>query len=61
MRYAVQAGIPIDFVENTLFVDADGAIHEFKDLVDKLSKFTHITEKAFGLDADEVNDLVRKR
>jgi hypothetical protein len=60
MRCAVQAGLPIAFVEETLFVDVEGTIKEFLALVDKLNKFTHITKKVFGIDEDEVDALVAK-
>src|SRR6185437_5847725 len=58
LRYAAQAGLPIDFVQETLVVDVKGAIDDFKGLVDQLSRFTHISEDVFGVDESDVDDLV---
>ena len=55
IRYAVHAGLPEDFVENTLLVDVEETINEFRDLVNTLSKFTHVGPTTFnvgGADAD---------
>lgn len=51
IKYAVQAGLPDDFVADTLHVEVDETIREFTTLVNDLSKFTHVSESTFNTDA----------
>lgn len=53
LHYAVHAGLPIDFVQDTLHVDIKKTIKEFGALNGKFSKFTHIEEATFGIDDSE--------
>jgi hypothetical protein len=48
VQYAVQAGLPEDFVKNTLQVDVKATIDEFTQLIKHFNELTHITESAFG-------------
>lgn len=52
IRYAVQAGLPGDFVEGTLFIDVQETTKEFNRIVDQLSKFTHVTKETFDIEQD---------
>jgi len=57
IKYAVQAGLPEDFVENTLLVDVEETINEFRDLVNTLSKFTHVGPTGTAM-RDHKNSLI---
>jgi hypothetical protein len=50
IRYAVQAGLADDFVRDTLLIDVQETIDEFKGLINDLSKFTHVSENTFDTD-----------
>jgi len=49
IHYAVHAGLPIDFVQDTLHVDIKGTKKKFSGLFEQLNKFTHIEEKTFNI------------
>ena len=49
IRYAVQAGLPDDFVRNTLGIDVNSTIKEVGALNGCFSKFTHIEPATFGV------------
>lgn len=49
MKYAIQAGLPDDFVAS-LLVDVPETIRVFKDLTERMNKLTHVTEETFGID-----------
>jgi hypothetical protein len=50
IHYAVHAGLPIDFVQDTLHVDIKKTTKDFNTLNGTFSKFTHIEEATFGID-----------
>jgi hypothetical protein len=60
IKYAVHAGLPEDFVENTLLVDVEETINEFRDLVNTLSKFTHVGPSTFNIKEDAAADLAKQ-
>lgn len=49
IKYAVQAGLPDDFV-TSLLVDVPETIRVFQDLTKRMNKLTHLTEQTFGID-----------
>jgi hypothetical protein len=49
VKFAVQAGLPDDFVANTLKIDIATATKKFTQLISRLSAFTHVTQKTFGI------------
>jgi hypothetical protein len=53
VQYAVQGGLPTDFVENTLHIDVKGTKKDFSHLTGDLSKLTHIEEKTFDIPDQE--------
>lgn len=57
IQYAVHAGLPEDFVENTLLVDVEETINEFRELVNTLSKFTHVGPDTFNVGGERADDL----
>lgn len=60
IKYAVHAGLPEDFVENTLLVDVEETISEFRDLVETLSKFTHVGPSTFNIKEDAAEGLAKQ-
>jgi hypothetical protein len=52
VQYAIQAGLPEDFVENTLGIDVKSTLKEFKGIIDELNKFTHVEKETFDTDED---------
>jgi len=60
IKYAVHAGLPEDFVENTLLIDVDETIDEFRDLVNTLSKFTHVGPKTFNVVGEDADELAKQ-
>lgn len=60
VKYAVHAGLREDFVESTLLVDVEETINEFRDLVNTLSKFTHVGSKTFNIGGADADDLARE-
>jgi len=60
IKYAVHAGLPEDFVENTLLVDVEETIDEFRDLVNTLSKFTHVGPTTFNIGGADADDLAKQ-
>jgi hypothetical protein len=57
IRYAVQAGLPEDFVKDKLMIDVGRVIKEHGKIVDSLSNFTHLGKKTFGVDEDRADQL----
>lgn len=57
---AVHAGLPIDFVQNTLKVDVKKTIKDFSTLNRKLSKLSHIEETTFGLGEAEAEQFANE-
>lgn len=49
IKYAVQAGLPDDFVAS-LLVDVPETIRVFGDLTKRMNKLTHLTQETFGID-----------
>ncbi len=49
IQYAVQGGLPADFVENALQIDVKSTKKDFSNLNGELSKLTHIEEKTFDI------------
>ena len=49
IKYAVQAGLPDNFVAS-LLVDVPETIRVFGDLTKRMNKLTHLTEETFGID-----------
>ncbi|CEG56960.1 pPIWI-associating nuclease domain-containing protein [Legionella fallonii] len=47
MMYAIHGGIDPDYVEESLLIDAHDIIKDLIQKIDKLSKYTHITEEIF--------------
>jgi Predicted pPIWI-associating nuclease len=60
IKYAVHAGLPEDFVEETLAVDVRETINEFKELVEGLSKYTHVTQETFNVDPATADNLAQE-
>jgi Predicted pPIWI-associating nuclease len=54
LHYAIHAGLPVAFVQDTLHVDVKKTIKDFSALNGKFSKFTNIEEATFGVDDSEV-------
>jgi hypothetical protein len=50
IHYAVHAGLPIAFVQDTLHVDIKKTTKDFDTLNGKFSKFAHIEEATFGIE-----------
>jgi len=48
-KYAVQQELHNDFVSEQLHMDVDGTVAEYIALINKLSTYTHITEKTFDI------------
>jgi hypothetical protein len=48
------------FAENTLLVDVEETISEFRDLVNTLSKFTHVGPTTFNIDGADADDLAKQ-
>jgi hypothetical protein len=57
IRYAVQAGLPDDFVKNTLDIDVEQVIKEFGRIINELNKYTHISKKTLGVDEQRADKL----
>jgi hypothetical protein len=49
VKYAVQAGLPDDFVSTTLKVDVGRATQKYTKLIERLSAFTHINATTFDI------------
>ena len=60
IHYAVHAGLPIDFVQDTLHIDIKKRIKGFNTLNGKFSKFTHIEEKTFGIEDWEAEQFAEE-
>lgn len=57
MQYAIQAGLPEDFVMNTLAIDVKATLKEFKQIIEELNKFTHVEKATFDTDEDAADQL----
>jgi hypothetical protein len=60
MKYAAQAGLPDDFVKDTLHINVDNTATKFNKVINKLSSLTHISEKTFDTDEDDAHELAEK-
>jgi len=49
VKYAVQAGLPDDFVRKTLRVDVERTTSKYTELIEHLSSFTHINGTTFAI------------
>lgn len=58
MKYAIQKGLSDDYVLDILGIDVDEPIHELKDSIDTLSKYTHVNPETFDCTPAEVDRLV---
>jgi hypothetical protein len=55
IRYAVQAGLTEDFVKDELAINVPQIIRKHGKIVERLSKFTHLGRKTFGVDENTAN------
>jgi len=60
IRYAVQAGLPVKFVENTLGIDVSRVIKEHGRILEELNGFTHLGRKTFGIDEAQADGLANE-
>jgi hypothetical protein len=58
--YAVQGGLKDSYVEITLGIEVNEIHKNLISAINRLSKFTHIEPKIFGLPEEEVNKLVEE-
>jgi Predicted pPIWI-associating nuclease len=59
-RYAIQGGLPDDYVRNSLGIQTDNTHLLLMQAIDNLSKFTHIQPAVFGLSDAEVDAHVQQ-
>lgn len=52
--YAIHGGLLPTYVQNTLKLDVTAFHEKFSDIIDRLSKYTHIEEETFGLDEPKI-------
>jgi hypothetical protein len=57
IRYAIQAGLKTEFVQESLMVDVEGAVKQFGPMYGGLNKYTHFNEATFGLDEAEAEQF----
>jgi len=60
VRYAIQAGLPDNFVRKTLKVDVDKTIKKLTKLVENLNALTHINQKTFGMSKVQTGKFVNE-
>jgi hypothetical protein len=60
VRYAVQGGLPDEYVRDVLDIDILEMQKLLKDAVSKMSKYTHIQEKTFNIKDTQVESLVEE-
>lgn len=60
IHYAVHAGLPIDFVQDTLHVDIKKTTKDFNTLNGRFSKFTHIEEATFGIEDSKAEQFAEE-
>ncbi len=48
--YAIHGGLLPAYVQGTLKIDVEAFNRDFRDIVERLNKFTHIERETFGLD-----------
>jgi hypothetical protein len=60
VKYAIQGELHDDFVRNTLGIEVDEATRDYTQLIGRLSAFTHINPKTFGVSGDDANDLAER-
>ncbi len=56
-KYAIQGELHDDFVRDTLGIKIEETIDDYKKLINRLSEYTHISEKTFDVPADEAETL----
>lgn len=57
IKYAIQGWLSDDYVDNVLKIDHEEDDKTFRDSIDTLSKFTHVTPKTFCVTPVEVTTL----
>ena len=57
VRYAIQAGLPTEFVQQSLGVDVTQTIKELNSLNSQFSKYTHIEEDTFNVSSSEAEQF----
>lgn len=57
IKYAVQGELEDTFVKETLGIEIEETVRAYTKLVGRLSSFTHISPKTFGLPAEEADAL----
>jgi hypothetical protein len=55
VKYAIQKGLPDDFVET--FYDITEPIEEIKEILETLNKYTHVNSDTFNIAGKEINKL----
>ncbi|MCZ2653466.1 MULTISPECIES: hypothetical protein [Bacteroides] len=60
MKYAIQGGLPDDYVIDTLEIDVDAIGKKVGDNIDLLSKYTHVNPDSFYVEDDKVKELSEK-
>lgn len=60
MKYAIQGGLPDDYVKNTLKIDVDIIGKKVGDSIDLLSKYTHINPESFYIEVEKIEELFGK-
>jgi len=48
--YAIHGGLLPTYVQNTLNIDVESFYKNFRDIINNLSKYTHIEKETFGID-----------
>jgi hypothetical protein len=60
IRYAVHAGLSEEFVKDTLLIDVEETIAEFRDLIGRLNKFTHVGPGTFNVAEEDAEYLAKE-
>ncbi len=53
MRFAVQGGLPLEFVAGELNLDVEGELKLALQLINALNKYTHVSSKTFNVAQDD--------
>jgi hypothetical protein len=56
-KYAIQGELPDDFVRDTLGIEVNEAVRDYTRLIGRLSAFTHVNEKTFGVSDEKADEL----
>jgi len=56
-KYAIQGELPDDFVKDTLGIEVNEAVRDYTRLIGRLSGFTHVNEKTFGVSEEKADEL----